>query len=103
VVALVQHAPLDEAVYEGAGIGVQKAGDVDGPATQEIALGPPGAAAQLLAVGARVVAPDSLQALVGRPYEPCRVAVLPRKLLDPHLAGRLLQEFAGFAGAEISW
>ena len=55
MVALIQnyglHTAVHEAIYEGAGVWVQKTGDADLAAPQQVALGPTGAAAQLLAVG----------------------------------------------------
>jgi hypothetical protein len=58
---------VHEPIYEGAGVRVQEAGDIDVSAPQEVAFGPTGAAAQLLAVSVGVVAPHGLQAPAGVP------------------------------------
>ena len=94
MVALIQnyglHTAVHEAVYEGAGVWVQEAGDADVSAPQ-VALGPTGAAAQL-AVGVGVVAQHGLGARASSDT-PSRF-----RSSSSHLQGRLAQELAGLAG-----
>ena len=73
-----------------------KTGDADVSAPQQVALGPT-AAAPTLAAG--VVAQHGLEAPAGVPGY-----TFPfQEFLQPHLQGRLAQELAGLAGAEINW